>query len=246
MTGLDPDVEEILEIYCIVTTGDLEVLDHEGYHAVIHWPKSRMDQMGEWCVNTHAKTGLTAAVIDSTTSPQDAADGLYAYITKLVPQRRKALLAGNSVHADAAFLRKGPYAKVMSHLHHRILDVSALKEAARRWCGPHIVADVPMKKAKHKARDDILESIQEAKYYQETIFALTDVPSDRQKLIGLCKGKLSAEHDASRFGSLGIKSGIKFTMIGTPIKDSFIDPKSAGIGEVGHIFVAQKGLSGQN
>ena len=70
--------------------------------------------------------------------------------------------------------------------------------------------------------------------FREKIFGLTDVPADRQKLIGLTKGKLSAEHDASRFGALGLKTVIKFTMIGTPVKDSFKDPKDVrNLGEVG-------------
>jgi len=79
-------------------------------------------------------------------------------------------LAGNSVHADKAFLRKEPYYKVHSHLSHRILDVSTLKEAARRWSPREIIDHVPKKKLLHKAKDDILESIEEARYYKETIF----------------------------------------------------------------------------
>lgn len=170
MTGLDPDKEVVLEIYCLLTTGDLELLDEDGFHAIIHFPKERLDQMDEWCTKTHAGTGLTEAVIASTTTPQQAADDMYDYITKHIPERKRALLAGNSVYADRMFLRQEPYTKVMKHLHHRILDVSAIKEAARRWCNAEIVRKVPTKKARHKARDDILESIEEAKYYRDAIF----------------------------------------------------------------------------
>lgn len=170
MTGLDPDAEVILEIYCILTTGNMELIDEEGYHAIIHCPAERLEQMDDWCTKTHAGSGLTAAVLASTTTPSDAADGLYNYITKFIPERKKALLAGNSVYADRGFLRQEPYTKVMKHLHHRILDVSAIKEAARRWCSAEILAGVPVKKARHKARDDILESIEEAKYYRDAIF----------------------------------------------------------------------------
>ncbi|KAM3531496.1 hypothetical protein NHJ13051_000788 [Beauveria bassiana] len=170
MTGLNPDVEEIIEIYCVLTTGNMEFIDEEGFHAVIHWPESRMNQMDEWCTKTHAGSGLTAAVLESDLTPEAAAEGLYEYITKFIPERKKALLAGNSVYADRGFLRKEPYTKVIKHLHHRILDVSAIKEAARRWCSEDILANVPVKKAKHKARDDILESIEEAKYYRNAIF----------------------------------------------------------------------------
>lgn len=170
MTGLSPDTDEILEIYCILTTGDLEVIDEEGFHAVIHVTDDRMAQMDDWCTKTHLNSGLTEAVSKSEMTPQQAADSLYDYITKHIPERKKALLAGNSVHADRAFLRKEPYRKVTSHLHHRILDVSAIKEAARRWSDAETVRRVPSKKGLHKARDDILESIEEAKYYRDAIF----------------------------------------------------------------------------
>lgn len=182
MTGLDPDKEEILEIYCILTTGGLEIIEEEGFHAIIHWPSSRLDQMDEWCTNTHAKSGLTTAVLSSTTTPEEAASQLYDYIIKHIPEKRRALLAGNTVHADRAFLRREPYAKVTEHLHYRILDVSAIKEAARRWSAPRVTKKAPSKKGLHKARDDILESIEEARYYRDTIFRLTfdEAPKGKQ------------------------------------------------------------------
>lgn len=89
---------------------------------------------------------------------------------KYIPEPRKALLAGNSVHADKAFLRKEPYKKVNDHFHHRILDVSTVKEAARRWSSKEVLDEVPKKKTLHNARDDILESIEEARYYKTAIF----------------------------------------------------------------------------
>ena len=113
---------------------------------------------------------MTAAVLSSTTTPEEAAESLLAYIKKYVPERRSALLAGNSVHADKAFLRKEPYKKVNDYLSHRILDVSTIKEAARRWCAKEVVRGRPEKKLLHKAKDDILESIEEARYYKEAIF----------------------------------------------------------------------------
>lgn len=173
MTGLDPDKEEIIEIYCLITTGNLEFIDEEGYHAIVHLPKERMDQMDEWCTKTHGESGLTQAVLDSTTTPQQAADGLYDYITKFIPQKRKGILAGNSIHADRTFLRKEPYNKALDHLHYRLLDVTTIKEAARRWASVAVIKKVPNKKGTHKARDDILESIEEAKYYREAIFGKT-------------------------------------------------------------------------
>ncbi|GAW16533.1 hypothetical protein ANO14919_059630 [Xylariales sp. No.14919] len=170
MTGLDPDREEIIEIFCIITTGTLEVIDEKGWGAVVHQTKERMDMMDEWCTRTHAQSGLTASVIASKVTPQQAAEELLAYIKSFVPETKTALLAGNSVHADRAFLRREPYNKVIEHLHHRILDVSTIKEAARRWCPPEVLRNAPRKQGLHQAKEDILESIAEARYYKQAIF----------------------------------------------------------------------------
>ena len=128
-----------------------------------------MDEMDEWWTNTHRETGLTSAVIASTTTDEQAAEQLLAYIKKYIPEPRRALLAGNSVHADKAFLRLQPWKKVHDYLSYRILDVSTIKEAAKRWA-PEVAEGVPKKKLLHKAKDDILESIAEAKYYKEALF----------------------------------------------------------------------------
>lgn len=169
MTGLDPESEEIIEIFCLITNGDLELADDAGWGTVVHQSQVRMDAMDEWCRNTHGKTGLTKAVVESTVKPEQAAEELLAYIQKHIPEPRTALLAGNSVHADRAFLSKGPYKMVLEHLHYRILDVSSIKEAAKRW-RPDVLAKAPTKKGLHEARQDIIESIEEARYYREAIF----------------------------------------------------------------------------
>ena len=101
---------------------------------------------------------------------EQAATELLEYIKKYVPEPRQGLLAGNSVHADKAFLRKEPYKKVHDHLSYRILDVSSLKEASKRWSPSDVLDGVPRKRATHKAKDDIFESIGEARYYKEVIF----------------------------------------------------------------------------
>ena len=170
MTGLDPDSDVIIQIACFVTDYDLNVLDEQGFETVVHQPKEKMDQMDAWCTKTHRSSGLTAAVIKSTVSADEAANALFAYVKQYAPQQRKALLAGSTVHADKAFLRQPPYNKVTDHLHHRILDVSAIKEAARRWAPADVIKNSPQKKYLHEARQDILESIEEAKYYRETLF----------------------------------------------------------------------------
>ena len=170
MTGLDTDNDTILSIACFITGPNLELLDEEGYTAVIHHDKEALDKMGEWCTEHHGSSGLTAAALASTTTAEDAASELLAYVQKYVPRRHTALLAGNTVHMDKMFLVKEPYKPVMKHLHHRILDVSAIKEAARRWCSEEVLRGIPRKKGLHEARQDILESIEEARYYREVIF----------------------------------------------------------------------------
>jgi oligoribonuclease len=170
MTGLDVDKDVIIEIFCIVTNGNLDTLDEQGWGAVIHQSKETMNKMDEWCTQTHGENGLTAAVLASNITAERAADELLEYIKKFVPQPKRALLAGNSVHCDKAFLRKPPWSKVNDHFGHRILDVSTLKECARRWATVDILDGVPKKKRLHQAREDILESIAEARYYKEAIF----------------------------------------------------------------------------
>ncbi|KAJ5174376.1 uncharacterized protein N7482_000253 [Penicillium canariense] len=170
MTGLDPENDTILQICCFITDAQLRLLEPHGFDAVIHHPDTALDRMSAWCIDTHGRTGLTAAVRASTTSAADAANALLAYIRQHVPAPRTALLAGNSVHADKAFLARGPYAKVLEFLHYRILDVSTIKEAARRWGNEELLAQVPPKREVHLARDDILESIAEMRFYREKLF----------------------------------------------------------------------------
>ncbi|OCK86283.1 oligoribonuclease [Lepidopterella palustris CBS 459.81] len=169
MTGLDPETETILQIACYVTDYDLNVLD-EGFEVVVHHNADALDRMGEWCQRHHSASGLTQACIASNTTPEQAAESLLQYIKKHVPQPRKGLLAGNSVHADRSFLAKPPYKTIVDHLHYRILDISSIKEAARRWAPDEILRKAPQKMELHEAREDILESIEEAKFYREMFF----------------------------------------------------------------------------
>lgn len=171
MTGLDVEKDTIISICCFVTDWQLRILDDQGWEAIIHHDKTTLDSMDEWCINTHGKSGLTTASIASSTTAQQAADGLLAYVSRIVPQKRWALLAGNSVHCDKDFLRRGPYRTTIDHLSYRILDVSSIKEAARRWAPQETLMRVPRKKVLHQAREDIMESIEEARFYRDTFFA---------------------------------------------------------------------------
>lgn len=171
MTGLNTETDSILSIACFITDAQLSLLDHRGWEAIIHHDPTTLGRMDEWCTTTHGRSGLTAACIASTTTAQQAADGLLEYMQKYVPRPRSGLLAGNSVHLDKEFLRRGPYRKVVDHLTYRILDVSAIKEAARRWAPPEVLMKAPPKEELHQAKEDILESIEEARFYRKAFFA---------------------------------------------------------------------------
>ncbi|KAK5084545.1 Phosphatidylinositol 3,4,5-trisphosphate-dependent Rac exchanger 2 protein [Lithohypha guttulata] len=148
MTGLDPNTDRILSISCYITDHELNLIDKKGYHTIVSTPKSVLDAMGEWCQRTHTANGLVEACLSSSAISAELAS------TQLL-----------AVHADKMFLMQQPWAPVLKHLHYRILDVSAIKEATRRWCNDDVLTGVPMKKLTHSADEDIRESIEEARYY---------------------------------------------------------------------------------
>lgn len=174
MTGLNPQKDQILQISCFITDSNLNLLDTNGFETTIHHPNSTLSTMSQWCIDTHTSTGLTKTVLSSTTTKEKASTDLLSYIQHYVPQPRTAILAGNSVHADKAFLAQEPFDKVINYLHYRILDVSSFKEGIRRW-GPREVLDkAPTKKLVHLAREDILESIDELRFYKDFLFGRSD------------------------------------------------------------------------
>lgn len=164
MTGLDPERDRIIEAACVVTDGALRPLE-PGLQLVIHEPESVLDSMNAWCVEHHGASGLTEAVRRSTVSLADAEEQLLSYVRRLTPAGQ-CPLAGNSVHMDRVFLMKY-MPKLLNHLHYRIVDVSTLKELARRW-RPDVHDQANRgKKCAHRALDDIQESIEELKLYRE-------------------------------------------------------------------------------
>jgi len=171
MTGLK-DTDTIMSVACFVTDYNLNLLDENGYEATIQHSQQQMDAMGEWCKEHHGDSGLTADCLNHEKSKpaERVAEELLKYVQQYVPERRKALLAGNTVHADKAFLVRQPWKPLIDYLHHRIMDVSAIKEAMRRWAPDETLKGSPRKAGKHEARADILESIEEARYYQKTFF----------------------------------------------------------------------------
>ena len=166
MTGLDPEEDRIIEIACIITDGELNILA-TGPDIVIHQPQTVMESMGDWCKEHHGKSGLTKAVGESTTSLQEAEDTVLAFVQKHT-EKGKHPLAGNSIHTDKNFLEKY-MPKLIEHLHYRMVDVSTVKELCRRWF-PFEYSKSPEKKEQHRALEDIRESIEELKYYRTAIF----------------------------------------------------------------------------
>lgn len=170
MTGLDPTKDTILSISCYITNHLLELVEAKGYHATISTPASVLSSMNDWCIRIHTATGLVNACQSSSAiSASRASAELLEYIKGHVSESRTALLAGNSVHADKMFLMQKPWTSVLEWLHYRILDVSAIKEAMRRWASQDILDGAPKKRLAHSADEDIRESLEEARYYMQLI-----------------------------------------------------------------------------
>lgn len=167
MTGLDPRRHAILEIAVIVTDGQLARLE-EGPDLVIHQPEAALQAMEDVVARMHATSGLTQAVRASEVSLAAAEQRTLEFVRSLVPEPRTAPLAGNSVHADRAFLVTHMPA-LEAHLHYRNVDVSTLKELARRW-RPDVLEAMPKKAGDHRALADIRESIDELRHYRTALF----------------------------------------------------------------------------
>lgn len=165
MTGLE-NTDSIMEIACLITDKDLNIIE-KGPEIVIRHSRERLDQMGEWCTKHHGDNGLTDACINSKFTVQDAESKVVDFIKKHLDQEQ-GMLAGNSVHADKQFLiREMP--RIVELLHYRIVDVSTIKELCRRWY-PKEFAEAPRKGNAHRAMDDIVESVNELKYYRNAVF----------------------------------------------------------------------------
>ncbi len=173
MTGLDPDIERIIEIATIITDSDLNLVA-EGPSLVIKQPDSLLAQMDEWNTRTHTETGLVERVKSSYCSEKQAEAETLAFIQEYVPKNRSPL-CGNSIYQDRRFLRRY-MPELEQWLHYRNLDVSTLKELARRWV-PKIY-DGLVKKNTHQALDDIRASIMELRYYRDNFIRLPTDPDE--------------------------------------------------------------------
>lgn len=165
MTGLDSFNDHIIEICCILTDANLNIIEEKGFEKVIHYPKDVMDSMNEWCVNQHGKSGLTQKVLESENTLADVEEQLLKYLREHIGRERRGVLAGNSVHQDRMFMAR-EFPKVIEYLHYRQVDVSTIREVGVRH-NPKLMMQVPPKTHQHTAKADILESIAELKWYYD-------------------------------------------------------------------------------
>ncbi len=171
MTGLDTQNDSIIEIAAVVTDAQLRVLA-EGPALAIHHPEARLAGMDEWNRNQHSKSGLWQRVLASTLSLQDAEDATLAFLAAWVPAG-KSPMCGNSICQDRRFLaREMP--RLERYFHYRNLDVSTLKELARRWA-PELQRGFE-KESAHTALADIHDSIRELRHYRSAMGAFAALP----------------------------------------------------------------------
>lgn len=172
MTGLDLGADALVEVAAVVTDSDLNVLG-EGVDVLIAPPPAALEQMGDFVRTMHTTSGLLDELANGVTLGE-AQEQVLAYIRQWVPDARKAPLAGNSVGTDKTFLDRD-MPELVGHLHYRVIDVSSIKELARRWY-PRVYFASPEKNGGHRALADILDSIDELRYYRSILFPAGDGP----------------------------------------------------------------------
>ncbi|AMB58250.1 oligoribonuclease [Microterricola viridarii] len=176
MTGLDLEVDELVEIAVVITDYDLKAVD-EGFSIVIKPDDSAMESMNDFVRNMHTTSGLIEEIPQGV-SVADAEYQVLEYVLKHVPTEQKAPLAGNTIGTDRAFLAKF-MPRLDAHLHYRNVDVSSIKELSRRWF-PRVYFNAPKKDGGHRALADILESIRELEYYRRAVFVADPGPTTEQ------------------------------------------------------------------
>jgi oligoribonuclease len=167
MTGLDPDTDRIIEVAVVVTDPELNVLA-EGPVFAIHQADEVLDRMDAWNKGTHGRSGLIERVKASTVTEADAETALIAFLKHFVPSG-KSPMCGNTICQDRRFMARG-MPKLEAFFHYRNLDVSTLKELCKRW-KPEIASGFK-KHQKHTALADIIESVEELRYYREHFIKL--------------------------------------------------------------------------
>lgn len=166
MTGLDLERNRIVEIAVLVTDAQLQVLA-EGLDLVVHQPPEVLAEMDDFVRKMHTKSGLLPEIERSTLTLEDAGEQAIEYTKQFVPEPGTAPMCGNSIGVDRRFLDRY-LPELDRYLHYRSIDVSSFKELCRRWY-PAVYKKRPSKTEKHRALDDIRESVAELGYYRETI-----------------------------------------------------------------------------
>jgi oligoribonuclease len=190
MTGLDLAVDELVEVAVVVTDFDLKVLD-PGFDIVIKPSDAAKANMGEVVINMHTSSGLLEAMEHGTTL-EDAQQQVLAYLGRFT-QAGQAPIAGNTIGTDRGFLAKY-MPQVDAYLHYRSIDVSSIKELARRWY-PRVYYNSPQKHGGHRALADILESVRELDYYRNTVFTALPGPTSEEAQAAAAKVTTAFEGD---------------------------------------------------
>lgn len=176
MTGLDLGADALIEVAVVVTDYELTPLG-EGIDVLIAPPTAALEQMGDFVRTMHTDSGLLAE-LDAGLGLDEAQRLILDHVKKLVPTPHTAQLAGNSVGTDKAFLvRDMP--ELIDYLHYRVVDVSSIKELAKRWY-PRTFFHSPAKRGGHRALADILESINELRYYRSVLFPAGEGPTSEE------------------------------------------------------------------
>jgi len=168
MTGLDPDKDVVVEIATLITDDDLAIVA-EGPDLVVHQPPEVLDRMGDFVRAMHTKSGLLAAIGSSTTTLAEASEATMAFLREHIDEARTVPLCGNSIGTDRRFLLRW-LPEIEEFLHYRSIDVSTIKELARRW-HPEVLKSAPDKAGGHRAMDDIRESVAELRHYRAALFS---------------------------------------------------------------------------
>ena len=176
MTGLNPEIDCLVEVAVVITNSELEILD-AGLDLVIKPRAESWLQMNDFVRQMHTQSGLVDD-IENGIELEEAEQLILDYIKKFVPNEKEAPLAGNSIGTDRMFLNRY-MPNLDKYLHYRNIDVSSIKELTRRWY-PRVYFQLPKKDGGHRALADILESIQELRYYRETVMVAAPGPTSDQ------------------------------------------------------------------
>ena len=167
MTGLQPEVNRVIEVAAVITDSQLNII-HEGPVVAVHQDARALAKMDSWNTQTHGKSGLTQRVIDSVVDEEAATDIFLDVFRRFVP-KGKSPMCGNTIGQDRRFMSRW-MPRLEAYFHYRSIDVSTVKELVKRW-KPEVKEGLK-KATRHEALSDILDSIEELKYYRREVFRI--------------------------------------------------------------------------